>query len=181
MLIRAGESCLLVVDVQERLVPALPGGQAVVESCAWLMEIANRLSVPILVSEQYPEGLGHTVSRLVDLVAESAVMKKVHFSCFAEPTCRQRLEALGRRQIVVAGMESHVCVQQSALDLKHAGYDVFVVADAVASIRDADRDLGFLRMRDEGVRLLSRSMVAFEWLGKADTKEFRDISQRYLR
>ena len=78
-------------------------------------------------------------------------------------------------------MESHVCVLQSALELKAAGYAVFVVADGVASIRDTDRDLAFLRMRDEGVRLVSRSMVAFEWLRKAGTEEFREISRSYLR
>ena len=108
-------------------------------------------------------------------------MEKIHFSCFAESAFRIRIEALNRPQVVVTGMESHVCVLQSALELRQSNYEVFVVADGVASIREADRDVAFLRMRDEGVRLVSRSMVAFEWLRRADTDEFREISRNYLR
>ena len=181
MLIRAESSMLLVVDVQDRLAKAVPEGERVIENCAWLMEIATKLSVPILVSEQYPDGLGHTVARLAKLVEKNAVVEKVHFSCAAAPSCRERIKELGRPQIMIAGMESHVCVLQSALELGHAGYNVFVVADAVASIHAGDRDLAFKRLRDEGVRLVSRSMVAFEWLHKADSEMFRDISLHYLR
>jgi len=181
MLITADDSCLLLIDLQKRLVPAVPDGRSVVENCAWLVEIANILSVPVLVSEQYPEGLGQTVSRLANLVHKSAVMEKVHFSCMASAACCERIEGLGCRQMVVAGMESHVCLLQTVLDLKQSGYEVFVVADAVASIRSADRDLAFVRMRDEGVRLVSRAMVAYEWLRKADTDQFREINRHYLR
>ncbi len=181
MLIDAEQSFLLVVDIQERLVPAVTEGKRVVESSAWLMEVAKQLEVPILMSEQYPTGLGHTVPRLQRICGPESIMEKIHFSCAHSDECRRRIAALGRKQVVLTGMETHVCVLQTALGLITADYHVFVVADAIASRNVEDGKLALERMRGEGVRIVSREMVVFEWLHRAATDQFRDISRRYLR
>ena len=181
MLMDVAQSCLLVVDIQERLVPAIHEGSRVVENTGWLMEVAGHLEVPVLVSEQYPRGLGHTVESLAERAPEGGVVEKIHFSCAASPECMERLDALGRQQVIVTGIEAHVCVLQSALGLLDQGKDVFVVADAVSSRQASDAELALDRMRREGVRVVSREMVAFEWLHQAGTDTFKMISKNYLR
>jgi nicotinamidase-related amidase len=181
MLIERIKSCLLVVDIQERLLPAINEGERVIENTAWLMQIAQELEVPLLVSEQYPKGLGHTVPALLELTPEGALVEKIHFSCAASPACQERLAAIDREHIVVTGIEAHVCVLQTAIALTATGKQVFVVADAVSSRRARDAELGLERMRAAGVHLVSREMVAFEWLHRAGTAQFREISRRFLR
>ena len=181
MLMRVETSCLLVVDFQERLMPAIHQTDVVVANGAWLIQIAQRLGVPVLASEQYPQGLGHTVAAIRNLLPADAFMEKTHFSCAAERDCMRRIDALNREQIVVIGAEAHVCVLQTALDLRAVGQDVFLVADAVSSRSPRDVELALERMRAEGVRIVSREMVVFEWLHQAGTDLFRRISRDFLR
>lgn len=181
MLMRAENSCLLVVDLQERLLPAIHEHERVLENTAWLMQIAGELEVPILVSEQYPRGLGHTEPRLLQIALSAPVMEKVHFSCAQSPACRAQFVETGRQQYVIVGTEAHVCVLQTALGLLAEGYGVFVVTDAVSSRRAEDARLALERMRQAGVQIVCREMVAFEWLGEAGTDRFRDISRRLLK
>lgn len=181
MLMRAETSCLLVVDFQERLMPAIHQADQVVENGAWLIRIAQRSSIPILASEQYPKGLGHTVAAIRELLPANAFVEKTHFSCAAELECMRRIDLIGRDQIVLVGAEAHVCVLQTALDLKMAGKDVYLVADGVSSRSPRDVELALERMRAEGVRIVSREMVAFEWLHQAGTDRFREISRDFLR
>lgn len=181
MLMRVETSCLLVVDFQERLMPAIHQADQIVAHGAWLIQIARRLDVPVLASEQYPQGLGHTVSAIRDLLPADAFMAKTHFSCAADRDCMRRIDALGRDQIVVIGAEAHVCVLQTALDLRAASKDVYLVADAVSSRSPRDVELALERMRAEGVRVVSREMVVFEWLRQAGTDCFRAISREFLR
>lgn len=181
MLLQADHSCLLVVDIQERLVPHMNRHESLVTHAAWLLEVAAELGVPVLVSEQYPKGLGPTVPAIRALAPPDAFMEKTHFSCAVAPTCRERLRAVDRKQIVLAGIEAHVCVLQTALGLIQTGQDVYVVAEAVSSRRAADVDLALQRMRSAGVSIVSREMVAFEWLHQSGTPQFKDISKRFLR
>lgn len=181
MLMDATRSCLLVVDVQERLLPAIHQGARVVENTAWLMDIAAELEVPVVVSEQYPKGLGHTVETLAKRATPGSTVEKMHFSCAASPACREKLDALDRPQIIITGIEAHVCVLQTALGLMSQGKEVYVVADAVSSRKEEDMALALTRMRREGVRNVSREMVAFEWLHEAGTDTFRSISKNFLR
>jgi nicotinamidase-related amidase len=181
MLINVEKSCLLIVDAQERLMPAVHDGQRVIETSAWLMKIADRLGVPVLLSEQYPRGLGHTVRSLASLAPPDAVMDKVHFSCAAEPACFERIAASGREQIILTGAEAHVCVLQTALGLRAAGREVFVVADGIGSRDPSNVELALRRMGAAGAWTVSREMVAFEWLERAGTEVFREISRQYLR
>ncbi len=181
MLMRAETSCLLVVDFQERLMPAIHDAERVMANGAWLIQIAQRLTVPVLVSEQYPQGLGHTVAPIRNLLPAEAFMEKVHFSCAADRDCMRRIDALEREQIVVIGSEAHVCVLQTALGLRATGKQVYLVADAVSSRSPRDVELALARMRAEGVRIVSREMVAFEWLHQSATDTFRAISREFLR
>ena len=180
MLIAREKSVLLVVDIQERLLPHIHEGQAVLDNAVWLVKVAQRLGVPVMVSEQYPKGIGPTVAVLRGLTSPELVAEKLHFSCVASK-CLERLPGGERPQVVVAGTESHVCVLQTVLDLLGQGRQVFVVAEAVGSRRPSDRELALARMRAHGAEIVSREMVAFEWLKQAGTEEFRLVSREFLK
>lgn len=177
MLIDSRESVLFVVDIQARLAPAIHDGEAVIARSQILLAAAARLEVPIVVSEQYPQGLGGTDARLLPLPAGAAVLPKTAFSAARDPAIRAHLESLGRRQVVLLGMETHVCVLQTALGLRSQGYDVAVVADAVGSRRPERRELGLARMRQHGVDVVDSEMVVFEWLAEAGSPVFKELSR----
>ena len=181
MLIKAERTCLLLVDMQQRLMTAIHQSQQVIANNAWLMQIATTLNIPMLLSEQYPRGLGHTVAELLELAPPDSVMEKLCFSCAAEPSCMTRIDALQRDQIIITGTEAHVCVLQSALGLLQAGKEVYVVADCISSRHPRNVELAISRMQTEGVKIVSREMVAFEWLHQAGTEQFRTISRQFLR
>ncbi|HVI51571.1 MAG TPA: hydrolase [Candidatus Sulfotelmatobacter sp.] len=176
MLIQRDHSALLIVDVQEKLAPVMTDPRRVIHNCSLLLRAAQRLEVPALVSEQYPKGIGPTVVDLREWCPEGGVVEKTHFSCAAEPGMLARIKDLHRRQIVVAGIEHHICVLQTAIGLKSLGYDVFVVADACASRKAESEALARSRLRQEDVVLVSVEMVLFEWLHKAGTPEFKELS-----
>lgn len=180
MLMQRDQSVLLVVDIQERLLPHIHEGERVLENAIWLVRLAQRLGVPVLASEQYPKGIGHTHAGLRALIPATAIAEKLHFSCTAAQ-CLNGLPGFERRQVVIAGTEAHVCVQQTALELKWQGRQVFVAADAVGSRRPSDKELALARMRSHGIEIVSREMIAFEWLGQAGTELFRGISREFLR
>ncbi len=176
MLLSAGRSALIVVDVQERLAPAMAASEAAIARCAVLMQAARRLAVPIVVSEQYPKGLGATVPALAALAPADATFAKLSFSCAGEPAIAARLTALGRDQFVLCGIETHVCVLQTAFGLAATGAHVAVVEDAVASRRPADKAAALRRLDRAGIAVVTSEMVVFEWLGRAGTPEFKDLS-----
>ncbi|TVR96837.1 MAG: hydrolase [Rhodospirillales bacterium] len=175
MRIQAGQSYLLVVDIQERLAPAVAEPEQVIANTARLLQAAHRLDIPVLASEQYPRGIGQTVAALRALLPPRSVMEKMHFSCLDDGACAERIRSLQRRQAVVAGMEAHVCVLQTAEGLIEAGYDVFVVADAVSSRVPANHDRALQRLSTDGAHIVSTEMVLFEWLNKAGTPVFREL------
>lgn len=180
MLIRTDQSMLLLIDLQERLLPAIDGGGAVLEQAIWLTRVARRLGVPIGATVQYPQGLGPFPPALSDLLAPGESVDKIHFSAVRDE-CFASLPGATRPQVVVAGTEAHVCVLQTVLDLVAAGREVFVVAEAVGSRRAADKALAIERMRAAGAAIVCREMVAFEWLGRAGTPLFREVSREFLR
>ena len=180
MLMNRETSSLLVVDVQERLLPSIADGDAVLANCDWLVGVARRMGVPVVVSEQYPEGLGPTAASLRATAGDAPLVTKTHFSCVADG-CLAGTAVEQRRQVVVVGTEAHVCVMQTVLDLRWQGKEVFVVADAVGSRKPADKEAALARMRSHGVEIVTREMVAFEWLGQAGTDLFRDVSKNFLK
>lgn len=175
MRIAVETSFLLIVDMQEKLAPAIDGIEGVTINAARLMAGASRLGVPVLVTEHYPRGLGHTVPALRAHMPAGSIIEKIHFSALSEPGCRERLEALGRHQPIVAGTETHVCVLQTTLALKEAGFEPYVAVDAVSSRKAVDREVALDRLRQAGVGFVTTEMVLFEWLARGDTDEFRDL------
>jgi len=180
MLMAADKSVLLVVDVQERLLPAIHDGETILANCIWLAGVARRLRVPVVVSEQYPAGLGPTAAPLKAVLDGAHYVDKTHFSCVSDG-CLAGTEVEARRQVIVVGTEAHVCVLQTVLELRWQGKEVFVVADAVGSRKPADKELALARMRAHGVEVVSREMVAFEWLKRSATAQFREINQDFIR
>ena len=169
---------LLVVDVQEKLARAMePAAMAQLEkNIAILIKAAKRLAIPIVASEQYVKGLGPTVPSLRALLEESPPVEKMEFSCGASKEIARRIFQAGRRQIIVAGMESHVCVFQTARDLLLGGYRAFIPADAVVSRTEANKHIGLSLMEKAGATITSTETVLFDLLGIAGTPEFKELA-----
>lgn len=180
MLIKAQDSTLIIIDIQERLFPIIEGNTAMAEHTAWLMQVAQRLDVPVLLTEQYSKGLGPTLAALRDGIDEESIIEKLHFSAARDGELFKRPGG-ERRQFVVCGAETHVCVLQTVLDLLARGLQVFVVDEAVGSRRASDKALGLARMQQAGASIVSREMVAFEWMEQAGTERFRSISREFIR
>lgn len=162
----------------------MPGdgrSRTVIHNCGRLMKGAARLGVPVTVSEQYPKGLGPTIVDLRELTAPENFMEKTTFSCAGAPNILERLRGMDRPKVVVAGIEAHVCVCQTALGLLETGFEVFVVADAVSSRKPSDRDTSLARMQASGVRIVPTESVLFEWIGDAANEAFREISKTLIK
>lgn len=176
MKMQAQTAHLLVIDAQERLFAAMSDRDEFERRCRTLLSAAAELDVPVAVSEQYPAGLGPTIGAVREL-ATAPALEKMAFSWFGDAAAGDALARAGRSDLVLVGMEAHVCVLQTALDAREAGFNVFVVADAVLSRTPQNRRLGLERMAANGVEIVSTEMVAFEWLGSAAAPAFRSISR----
>ena len=177
-------SRLLVIDVQEKLVPAIHGGDDIVRRIMFLLNVAGQLEIPVVVSEQYPQGLGHTLSELAGHPAVGATFDKVRFSaaeCFCEHvgvSADLAPDAYdGRNQVVLAGLESHVCMLQTGLDLLARGFRVYVAEDSAGSGTQHDHEIGIQRLKDAGATICTAECVAFEWCETAEADEFKSISR----
>jgi len=175
MLIKPELSCLVVIDIQDKLAPAMQSPARVIRNTALLMRAADRMGVPVLMTEQYPKGLGHTVPQLQGIAPQAKVFEKIHFSCMNEEPFQQAFEATGRRQVVITGMEAHICVMQTGVDLMDKGYEIFVVTDATAS-RTLESEKACLdRLGAAGAGIVTTEMVIYEWLGRAGTEAFKEM------
>ena len=171
---------LVIVDVQERLFPAMDADhrEEVMRNIKILVTTARRLGLPVVATEQYPKGLGHTLPELRDTLGpEVQPVPKVNFSCWRVEEVRARLKATGTRQVILAGIEAHVCVLLSALDLLGEGMAVHVGADAVTSRTQANWRLSTEQLRQAGAVVSATETLVFQLLGKADTEEFREIAR----
>lgn len=180
MRIKVAESVVLAVDLQHRLLPAIDEGSAVLSEATWLVDVAQRIGVPVLATEHCPGRIGLTDQDLRSRLPADCIVEKTHFSAVAEGALLQAPGA-DRQQWVVVGTEAHVCVQQTVLDLLSLGRKVFVVAEAVGSRRPRDKTLALSRMQQNGAAIVSREMVAFEWLDSADNPLFRDVLRQFIR
>jgi nicotinamidase-related amidase len=177
MLLDASKTSLLFVDIQERLLPAMAAADQVVAKSQILLQAAQTLGVPVTISEQYPKGLGHTVAALNSNGAST--FEKLSFSCWRDGAMKEHfinLHEKGRPLVVVAGIEAHVCVLQTCIDLANAGFAVFAVTDAMSSRKPESATLAFERMRAAGVEVINTEMAVFELLQKAGTAEFKTLS-----
>lgn len=181
MLITLQKSCLLVIDIQEKLTPHVLNPASLVDNTRWLIRLAKELNVPIHVSEQYPKGLDKTVAALREHTKDAHYSEKVHFSCASDEKCLKKIEDTDCDDIIIAGIETHVCVLQTAMELKALGYNVFVVVDAVSSRAKIDHRYGLKRMKASGISLVTKEMVFFEWLRQAGTPRFKELSKAFLQ
>lgn len=169
-----GNTALLVVDMQDRLLPAIEGSEACIASVRKIAGAARLLELPVVVTEQYPAGLGRTCAAVREALGEMPVFEKMRFSACIDPVV-QRLRELNRPNIIVTGVETHVCVQQSVLDLLGLGYTPFVCADAIGSRRALDREVALDRMRQAGAIVTTIESVIFELTNEAGTERFKQI------
>ncbi|NLX15098.1 MAG: hydrolase [Phycisphaerales bacterium] len=172
--LRPETAALLVIDVQDRLLPAISEAEQRVEYIRRMIEAAKVLQVPILATEQYPAGLGRTCETIQSCLEGITYIEKMSFSA-CEQRLIDRLAELDRSQIIVVGIEAHVCVQQTTLDLLRMGYAVYVCTDAVGSRRTLDAAVAFERMRQAGAIVTTTESVTFELLGRAGTEAFKKI------
>jgi nicotinamidase-related amidase len=180
MAIAREQAAMVVIDVQERLFPAMDADhrEEVMRNLKVLAAAARRLNVPVLVTEQYPKGLGHTLQELKEALPTGLEpIEKVAFSCWGVDTFRKRLTATGARQVILAGIEAHVCVLMSALDLLAAGHAVQVVADAVTSRTQANWRLAMAHLRQAGAVVTTTETVLFQLLRHADSDDFRELAR----
>lgn len=177
----AQESILLVIDVQERLCPVMDDPRRVIFNCVRLLKGAHLLDVPAILTEHCPESLGSVMVDLREFPAGRAPVVKRSFSCLEEPRISEQLVSGGVRQVVLAGVEAHVCLLQTALDLLSAGYCVFVVSDACSSRQKCNEKMAFARMQALGCQVVTVEMILFEWLGTSDHPRFRTVLDALLR
>jgi nicotinamidase-related amidase len=173
--IEPDDSVLCVVDVQEKLMPHIADHKAVEKGCRTMIEAAKILSVPLLWTEQYPKGLGRTVPVISEALKGLAVWEKTSFGCLGSSGVLEELQSLERNTLVLTGIETHVCVLQTALDALNANYRVAIVADAVGSRRESDRQLALERLRQAGGIIVSLEMILMEWVRDAADPRFKDI------
>lgn len=169
-------SVLLIIDVQDKLLGAMPDAGALVRDISFLAKAAKLLDIPVIATEQYPKGLGPTTAALVPLLGVPPV-SKLAFSCMGCDPFKELLATTGRREVVVVGIEAHVCVLQTTLDLLEAGNDVYLPADACESRRGSDKQIALRRLERAGAIVTTAETTVFEWLRGADHQAFKAVSQ----
>ncbi|MEJ5259623.1 MAG: hydrolase [Anaerohalosphaeraceae bacterium] len=175
-LLTPSQSCLVLVDVQEKLAAVMSRREELIARCAVLLRTARALEMPVLWCEQAPRALGPTVRELRELLDGQKPFEKTAFSCCGAEGFLSRLEASGRRAAVLCGIEAHVCVFQTAADLLHRGFDVHVIADAVSSRTEENKAVGLGRISAAGAVISSTEMLLFELLRDARHERFKELA-----
>jgi isochorismate hydrolase len=173
------KAVLVIVDVQDVLMRKMNQavGENVIRNIRILLAFAKEMAIPILITEQYPKGLGRTVTEIKMELGSILPIEKVSFSCCGVETFNHQLNQLGRKQVILTGIETHVCVLQTADDLIQKGYEVYGVADAVCSRRKLDWEIGLRWMEKRGAMISTTEIIAFQLLKEAGTEEFRGLSK----
>jgi isochorismate hydrolase len=173
------EAVLVIVDVQDALMKQMDQevGKRVIRNIQTLLAFAKEMAIPILITEQYPKGLGKTVPEIKTELGSILPIEKLSFSCCGVETFNEKLNQPGRKQVILTGIETHVCVLQTADDLMRKGYAVHVVADAICSRRKLDWEIGLRWMEKKGAMTSTTEIIAFRLLKEAGTKEFRRLSK----
>ena len=167
----------LVVDIQERLVPVMEENEQFVENCIKLIQGLQILGLPLVVTQQYTKGLGETIPEIKAVINDFQYIEKKDFSCLDEPVVAEKLALLGIQNVIICGIESHVCVLQTAIDLKEAGFVPVVVMDCVSSRSFDNMDRASERFRHEGIMMTSLESILFELTRSASAAEFKEISK----
>ena len=170
------ESVAVIVDIQEKLLPHIHEGDVILKNCIKLTEGLKSLSVPVIITQQYTRGLGPTVPSIVNMFPEFSHIEKTSFSCYDEPAFKEKIVSLGRKNIILCGIESHVCVLQTCIDLLDAGFRPIVVDDCVSSRNPNEKRIAIERMRQEGARVTTMESILFELTRRAGSETFKKIS-----
>jgi isochorismate hydrolase len=174
-MLTAKDSLLLVIDVQGKLAEAMCDREELFENICRLAKSAQLLGIPILVTEQLPDKLGSTRKEIADSLAATPLITKSSFSCCGEPKFIEALKTSGKKQVVLCGIEAHICVTQTALELLAQDFDVYLTADAVSSRSSNSKQLAIERMRQQGAEIITTEMALFEWLRDAAHPAFREV------
>lgn len=174
--VKADDSVLVVVDIQDKLLPKVPAAAALVKNAGFLLDVAAVLGVPVRATEQYPKGLGPTTAEIMRRLT-GPLPTKTAFSCCGADTFLEEIEMLRRPNVVLVGMETHVCVSQTALDLLHAGLHVFLPVDALAARGALDHDTALRRLEHAGATPTTVEALAFEWMRDAAHPQFKSVSK----
>jgi nicotinamidase-related amidase len=168
---------LLIIDIQEKINAVMKYRERVIENTVKLIRGFSILQRPIFITEQYRRGLGPTEAAILEALAFPNIIEKMSFSCCGAPPLMEQIQRQGVQQLVLCGIETHVCVLQTALDLLAEGFQVHLAGDAVSSRKEMDQQLAIDRLRQAGVIITSVEMALFELLEQAGTPEFKQISQ----
>ncbi|MCP4394798.1 MAG: hydrolase [Alphaproteobacteria bacterium] len=187
MLLNKEDSILVILDIQERITPETAEPRKVINGGVKLAVSAKKIGIPIIISEQAPTKLGETIVDIRQAFPKNKTSKayeyieKVHFSCAKENAFINALKKQNKKQIVIAGVETHVCVLQTAMDLIDKGYEIFVVKNACSSRFDEDYQTAIERMYKAGVNIITIEMAIFEWLERCNTDEFKQLSRSIIK
>ncbi len=173
-MLNIGTSVLVIIDVQEKLVNATTNGMITAKNMAKLAKAANILKVPTIITEQYPKGLGKTVND-IELTNNTELIEKTSFSALLDAEFAEELQSLNKKQILIGGIETHICVLQTVADLISEGYEVFVLKDCCSSRKNLDNDTGLELMKQYGAKITSTEIALFEWLKTSKHESFKDI------
>lgn len=172
------EVLFVIVDIQEKLAAVMSERQKVIDNCLHLIELAKLQKIPVIITEQYPKGLGPTVTEIRNVLDDYKPVEKITFGCCDEPSFLERISGTGRSKVILAGMETHVCVLQTCIGLMKGGYIVHPVDDAICSRKKQNFGTALEYMRQAGAVITCTETVLFQLLFKAGTAEFKTISKR---
>ncbi len=177
MRINRENTIAIVIDMQEKLLPHIDNHEAIKDNCIKLIRGLKIMDVPMLVTQQYTKGLGPTVTEVTEAIENLSYIEKTTFSCYREPNFVDLLQSSAKRNVIIVGIESHVCVLQTTLDLIYNNYNPIVLTDATGSRHAEDRRISHWRMRDVGAIMSTTESILFELLKQAGSDEFKAISK----
>ncbi len=167
----------VVIDLQEKLIPHMSNKEQILDKCLTMVKGLRILQVPIVVTQQYTKGLGNTIKPINDAIGNFSYIEKLTFSCYREPSFIKVMNRTGKRNVIIMGIESHVCILQTALDLLYNNFNPVVVIDAISSRKKEDMEIALWRMRDVGCIMTTTESILFELCRQAGTPEFKEISK----
>ena len=179
MLIDRNDSTLLLIDIQEKLIKKIFDFKSVIDHSKKIVDIFNLLKLPIVYSEQYPKGLGKTINTIDDQLKKIRALKieKTSFSCISNKNDSEIRRIFPKNQIIICGVETHICILQTSIDLYNMGYEVFVIAEAVSSRDERHKNLAFDRLKSNGISLINFEMLIFELIRDSKDKSFKELSK----
>jgi len=166
---------IIIIDIQEKLMPAMNRGKFTINSISNLIKLAELYNMPVILTEHYPKGLGKTLPEIRELLKVYDPIEKTHFNCCAVDEFNERLESYKLKNIILTGVESHICVYQTCFSLMQKGYNVQLPRDSVDSRTDENMNVGFELMREQGALVTSSEAIIYQILRKAATPEFKKM------